>query len=149
MKTIQNEAARLAFLLNLGIVSAKEVIAWADEAIVAGDRPSSALIDLSVSAPARIPNALRELGLGVDAWTTVKEAMPCVLREVEKKPELARVVAREFYHIAVSENYIVPKRYSFFIRSDDDFDLAESGVLVYGEVYKGFIEDIRGTLYEN
>lgn len=143
MKTIEQDAARLAFLFDLGMVSAQEVITWADDAIVRLEKPSHALIELSVSSPSSLSTALRSLAVSTDVWAGVSEALPFVLKALEEKPHLARRVAREFYHLVKSANYRVPERYSFFMRADDDFDLAESGMFVFDEVYQRFIEDIR------
>ena len=143
MKTIEQDAARLAVLFDLGMVDAQEVINWADNAIISAGKPSYELIELSVSSPSNISKSLRSLSLGADVWTGISDALPFILKVLEEKPELARVVAREFYRLAVAENYSVPERYSFFVRADDDFDLAEAGVFVFGEVYRRFIDNIR------
>lgn len=146
MKTVEQDAARLAFLFDLGIVSAGEVIAWADDAIIRTAKPKHELIELSLSAPSDVSKALRLLSVEIDVWTGVSAALPFVLEVLEEKPEVSRAVAREFYHLAVSQNYTVPKHYSFFLRADDDFDLAESGMFVFDEVYQKFIADIRTAI---
>jgi hypothetical protein len=146
MNTIPEEAARLYFLLDLGLVRDADVILWADDAIVSADKPSSALIDLAVSGPENLSSTLRTVALGIDPLTAINLAMPVVLREIEKKPELARVIARKFFDVAFSEGSSLPSRYTFFKHCDEDFYLAECGIYDYVEVHKKFIEQLRVTL---
>jgi len=149
MKTINQDAARLAFLFNLGIINSDEVISWADAAIIKEDKPSYELIEVSTSdrnSPASVSNALSSLCIESDVWTTVSDSLPTILAVVEKKKEMAPLVARAFYHIAISLNYTVPNRYSFFTSAEDLFDLADSGFFTFDEIYHDFVDDIRKAM---
>ena len=144
--TIKNEAARLVLLLDVGVVTDAEVIAWADSLIVQIDKPSGMLIDLSLAKGGGIRDALSSLAEGVDVWPTVGWAMPALIDYVTKHREKAVTVASAFYHIAVEQRYEVPAKYGFFNSAEDDFALAEEGVFVFEEVYARFLEDMRRSI---
>ena len=146
MKDIRNDAARLSFLHDIGIVSPAEVVAWADALIVSEEKPSQELIELSTSSVKMIGDVLRHMALDADAWAPLEEALPAVLRYVLEQPSSAPVVARAFYHIAIAQRYEVPDQFRFILSADDDFDLAESGVFRLEDVYPRFVNDIKAAI---
>lgn len=141
--TIKNEAARLVILLDVGVVSGAEVIAWADSLIVQMAKPSGILIDLSLAKGGGIRDALSSMAEGADLWPTVGLAMPALIDYVTQHREKAAIMAGVFYHIAVAQQYEVPDKYGFFNSAEDDFALAQEGVFVFEEVYSRFLEDMR------
>jgi hypothetical protein len=150
MKTLNQDAARLAFLFDLGIIKADEVIQWADAAIIKSVRPSYELIEVSTCSPeskSAMSDLLRLIAIGSDIWATVTDSLPSILAYIEIKKEMAPVVARAFHQIVKSQDYTVPDRYSFFIGADDNFDLVDSGIFVFDEVYHDFINDIRNAIH--
>jgi hypothetical protein len=149
MKEVQNEAARLALLYDLGIIASDVVIRWADDLIVGSPKPSQELIELSVSRaddPASVSGALRSVAAGADVWSPVEAALPEILDFISAHPDRAPLAAKAFYHIAVEQKYVVPDSLRFFLRSEDDFDLADSGVYPLLDVYQRFVGDLRAAI---
>lgn len=146
MKSIQNDAAQLSFLHDIGIVSSDEVVRWADALIVSEEKPSHELIALSTSARGMVGDVLRHMAVGADVWSPVEATLPKILQHVIEQPTSAAIVARAFYHIAVTQRYEVPKHFRFILSAEDDFALAESGVYEADKVYQWFVEDIRAAI---
>ena len=146
MNTIKDEAARLGLLLDLGVVSKEAVVKWADDLVIAAGKPSEALINLSASSKDQIPDALQSLAAGADDWHVIDAALPLILSYVSPDPERARLAARKFYQIAVAHQYTVPDHLRFFLSAEDDFDLADDGVLILKDVYSGFLDDVRAAI---
>ena len=146
MKDLRNDAARLALLHDIGIVSSDEIVGWADDLIVSEDKPSQELIELSTSSPKAVGDALRSLAVGSDVWRPVEDALPTILDAVVAQPDRAPVVAKAFYHIAVAQKYEVPGSLRFILSAEDDFDLADSGVYLIADVYPRFIEDLKAAI---
>ncbi len=146
MTTQPQAAARLRVLHQLGIASGQQVISWTDGVIEQAAKPDTALIDLSLTAPEstyEIDKILGILSAGCDLWDTMDDVLPDIRERCLADKGFAAVAARFFYSISVQERYSVPDRFSYFMSADDDFDLAESGVLRFDEVYERFIEDLK------
>jgi hypothetical protein len=146
MKTHAQDASRLKVLHQLGIVSGQQVIAWADHVIAESAKPDSTLIDLSLTAPDSaydIDQILGILSAERDIWETMDGVLPEIRARCIADRKFAPIAARFFYSISVQKRYSVPERFSYFMSADDDFDLAESGVLRSDEVYERFIEDLK------
>ncbi len=146
MKGMRNEAAKLALLHDIGAIASDEVIRWADSLIESQDQPSQDLIELATAPEGKIGDELHRLALGSDTWRPVEQALPEILRFITAHPGKAPIVARAFYHIAVSQGYQVPDRLRFILSAEDDFDLATSGIYHLDEVYGWFIESLREAI---
>jgi hypothetical protein len=146
MKDLRNDAARLSFLHDIGIISSEEVVQWADTLIVSEEKPSQALIELSTSSGKMVGDVLRHMAIGADVWSPVEAALPKILQHVLEQPTSAPIVARAFYHIAVTQRYEVPQHFRFILSAEDDFDLAESGVHKADEAYQWFVDDLKAAL---
>ena len=146
MQDIRNDAARLSLLHDFGVISANEVVRWADDLIVSEAKPCQELIDLSTSSAKGVGDALRSLARGADVWLPIEAALPRILEFVTAKPDQAPIAARAFYHIAVDQKYEVPKTLRFFLNAEDDFDLAESGIYRFDEVYHRFVDAIKAAI---
>ena len=146
MSDLQNDAARWALLLEIGAVRPEEIIRWADGVIVAEAKPSQELIELSTSAEERVGDALQVLAHGADVWRPLEEALPSILDFVAARADRAPVVAKAFYHIAVSQKYEVPDSFRFILGAEDAFDLADSGISRFDDVYREFVDDIKAAI---
>jgi hypothetical protein len=145
-KVVQNEAARLSLLHDIGIVSSEEVVRWADELIVGEPKPSREVIELSTASSKDVSDAIKALSTGADVWLPVENALPRILEFVTAHPDHAPIVARAFYHIAVTQKYEVPDSLRFILSADDDFDLAASGVYLLADVYPWFIDGLKTAI---
>ena len=146
MTSHAQDIARLRVLHQLGVVSGQEVIAWADQVIAESAKPDSTLIDLSLTAPDSaydIDQILGILSSERDIWETMADVMPKIRERCISDRKFAPIAARFFYNISVQKQYSVPDRFSYFLSADDDFDLAESGVLRPDEVYQRFIDNLK------
>jgi hypothetical protein len=146
MKDVPNDAARLSLLHDIGIVTSAEIVRWADDLIVSEEKPSYELIELSTSSGKNVRDALQALTAGADVWRPVEDALPRILEFVTTQPERAPIVARAFYHIAVTQKYKVPDHFRFILGAEDDFDLIASGVFVLADVYPDFVGDIKAAI---
>jgi hypothetical protein len=146
MKDVRNDAARLSLLHDIGIVSSEDVVRWADGLIVSEEKPSQELIELSTSFAKGVGDALRSLAVGADVWPPVEEALSEILEFVTAQPDRAPIVARAFYHIAVTQKYQVPDVLRFILSAEDDFDLAASGVYLLADVHPRFVENIKAAI---
>jgi len=146
MKDVRNDAARLSLLHDVGIVSSEEIVRWADDLIVSEDKPSQELIELATSSGKVVRDALGVLAAGADVWRPVEDALPKILEFVIAQPDRAPIVAQAFYHIAVEQKYEVPDALRFFLRADDDFGLADSGVYLLPDVYQRFVGELRSAI---
>jgi len=143
MSDLRNDAARWALLLDIGAVQPEEIVRWADRLIVAEAKPSQELIELSTSAEGKVGDAVRVLAHGADVWRPLEEALPAILDFVSARADRAPLVARAFYHVAVSQNYEVPDSFRFILGAEDDFDLADSGISSFDDVYRQFLDDLK------
>src|SRR5215813_2463422 len=75
--SLHQQAADLAFRHALGLVTAEEVIAWADGQVLSLDSPGTEIINLSLAAndPTSIHRRLDELGNGADRRLSLKRAL--------------------------------------------------------------------------
>jgi len=146
MKDARNDAARLSFLHDVGIVSSDEIVQWADAFIVSEDKPSQELIELSTSSIKSVGDALRHMALGADVWSPIEDALPKVLQHVIDQPTSAPIIARAFYRIAVAQRYEVPEHFRFILCAEDDFNLAESGVYKADEAYQWFVDGLKAAM---
>lgn len=146
MKDLHNDAARLLFLHDIGIISSDEIVQWADNLIVSESKPSYELIELSTSEGKMVRDVLRQMSHDADVWSPIEAALPMILDHVIEKPSKAPVVARALDRIAVSQRYEVPNSFRFIMSAYDDFDMAESGILLIDDVYPKFVDDIRAAI---
>lgn len=144
--SLNDEAARLGLLLDVGAISSAEVIAWADFQIIESPKPCSDLIDISLTKERSVRDALLRIAVGANTWSSVAMAMPALLEFVGRNPNKAALVASAFYHIAVEQRYEVPAEFSFFNSAEDDFALANDGVFDKDEVYSRFVENMRRSI---
>lgn len=104
------------------------------------------MINLSASSQDESPDALQSLAAGAADWHVIDAALPLIFSYVSLDLERARLAARKFYQIAVTHHYTVPDHLRFFLSAEDDFDLADDGVLILKDVHAGFLEDLRAAI---
>lgn len=129
MSTIANEAQRLGLLFRYGIVSASEIITWADSKIVGLDLPPAALIELSTTAPSEtgaIMSRLHGLTGGADFWLALRAILHRIRDYLVAHPEAAERIAGHLYTAATTYEP-VPADLGFLYRFEDAFYLANEG----------------------
>ena len=146
MKTIAHDAQRMGLLFEYGIVTGKEVVAWADSAIVQLASLPDSLLQLSLTAPdntADIISHLHRLASGADFWAALRSVIPRIRDYVVEHPDGAETTANHLFLTACFAHNKFPKDLQFLFRFDDAFSLAQDGV--YGtpqDVYRDFVQEL-------
>lgn len=126
----QEQAAILAVGLRLGLVERHEVIAWADQQILATDEPSLRLIDLADMREAHsldVWGALSALASGRSELDALPAALARYTYRLREAPKLRRGVARVLSTLVSEARYDVPAWLDPAIGLDASYDLAASG----------------------
>ena len=127
---MKREAATLRVGLQLGLVSVREVVGWADEQIAATDTPPEALLDLALMAHANhldVLSRLRGLSTTVPSLDVLPRALKTGLHRLREDPSLGPVVARGLYQLFVEANYEVPDELRQIGQFEDAYALAKQG----------------------
>lgn len=146
MPSLAQEAQRLSLLFKYGVVSAGELISWADSQIAELDSPPEALLELSITFPddtGGIISRLHRLSAGADIWSAMRAALPRIRDYVTARPQDAEHIANHFYLTALTFEP-VPTDLRFLYRFDDAFYLAREGT--YGDretIYKDFLSELE------
>jgi hypothetical protein len=143
--SITQEAQCVSLLFQYGVITSEDVIAWADRMIVEIGTPSESLLDLSTTSPCKtedIISCLHRLSVGADLWAAFRNVIPKILEFILSHPEKAEGVA---YHLFLTAcYYTAPKDLRFLYRIEDDFSLANEGVLGNREtVYQNFVDELK------
>jgi hypothetical protein len=139
MPSLDLEAGRELFLLNLGVRSPVDIVRWVDAVIAKEEAPHELLIELSTTPPERLDrfiSVLSDLRRGSDFWSAVRDAMPALHGYVVAHPEEAERIASSLFMTAAGDFDKMPKEFSFIYRFDDAFSLAHEGM-------HGRLEDVR------
>jgi len=132
MTALAQEAATISILLQLGVISTKDVIDWADENIVRVPKPRPLLIELSTTPANRldlISEMLSALKMDSDYWPAVRDALATVHSYVLSRPQDAEKIAQGLYLVASNQILEVPEDLQFMYGLDDAFYLARENGL--------------------
>lgn len=105
MPALNETAAIFRFGLLHGLVSASEVIAWADALIESQAEPHPDLIEVALGGsggPVRLIDELKPLASGCRDEDIVEGILGLMYRALASDPNLARHIARTLYSMAVS-----------------------------------------------
>lgn len=129
-----NDAQRLSLLFDYGVVTAHEVIQWADSQIVISESPPGPLIELSTTAPnqtADVISHLHALSAGADFWQALRAAVPRLHEYLTSNPKDAERIANALYRTVITARD-VPTDFQFAYLYDDAFSLVRENV--YGDI---------------
>lgn len=129
MPKLCEEAEQLAVGFRLGLVPRSEIIAWADEMILALDTPQIEIIDLSLMSDAHVQDILHKLG-ELSSDRPPLKVLPSALQRFNQRlrdhPELGPAVAKGLWDLAVEAKYHVPIELSPIFGFDEDYWLAKN-----------------------
>jgi|GEM_PF-1267140 len=141
-KPYAQEAENLRLLFDAGIASVEDVVAWADQAILASPEYDDDLTEVSLAAKAprdETDRRLGRLGEGADKAEAIRNLAGRIHRELLTDTSRAGDFARVMERFWFEEWPRLPSEFSFMAGLDDEFSLAESGT--YGSMKKS-IEDL-------
>lgn len=125
--TESQDAARWMVLLEAGLASVPDVIRWADEKIIADDKPHSALIEISTSqedAFHAVFGLLKQLRPGVDRFDALRYAAPTIRTAIEEGRIRADRLATFTYTYLCGDFFQIPSDMRFLYSADEEFYLA-------------------------
>ena len=145
-KPYAQEAENLRLLLDAGIASMDEVVAWADQVILASPGYDDDLTEVSLAAKAprdEMDRRLSRLGEGADPAEAIRNLAArihqALLSDTSRAGDFARVLDRFWFE----EWPRLPSEFSFMAGLDDEFSLAESGS--YGSMKEAIENLISAT----
>ena len=125
------EAAELSVATRLALVTAAEVVSWADRWILMEDEPCEPLLDLCTMENAHPQDVIRVLDSLAGHYRVVDQ----IPRALRRAPELleagipfGRTLAKAMFQLYVDEGYDVPEELGQMSWFDDAFDLAREGL---------------------
>jgi len=144
---IAQDALRVSFLFQYGVLTANDVIGWADSMIVRLDSSPDLLLEISMISTektADIVSCLNRLGSEANHWAGLRAAFPQIRQFIITHPDQAVRIANQLFTTTCFSPQPVPKDLKFMFLYDDAFSLARDGV--YGEskaVYSSFIAELE------
>ena len=152
MNRLGGQAADLRVGYQLGLVTRKEVIEWADGVIAGEDDPPYDVIELALMSkahPEDILGRLHALSPGASTVSVLPRVLGKLSHRLRENPALGSTVARALWGIYVESGYDVPSALNPICCFDDGYALAVDGV--YGseeEVFRdllAFVESFSDT----
>lgn len=125
--TQSQEAARWMVLMEAGLACVDEIVRWADEKIVATDKPHPALIEISTSddkAFRHVFDHLKELRPDVDRFEALRFAAPTLRAAIENETKHADGIATFTFNYLSGEHFQIPPDMRFLYSAYDEFYLA-------------------------
>jgi hypothetical protein len=144
---IAHEALRVSFLFQYGVLTADEVIGWADSMIIQLDSLPDSLLELSMISTektADIVSCLRRLRSEGDYWAALRAGFPQIRQFIISHPDQAERIANQLFRTACFSPQPIPKDLNFMFSYDDKFSLARDGI--FGDlqaVYSSFIAELE------
>jgi hypothetical protein len=125
--TESQEAACWMVLMEAGLAHVPEIVRWADEKIIASEKPHPALIEISTSqedAFHPVFDQLKQLRRDVDRFDALRYAAPSIRAAIEEGRIRADSVATFTYTYLCGDFFQIPDDMCFLYSADDDFYLA-------------------------
>jgi len=128
---LAQESQSITLLFQYGVVSATDIITWADSLVEKMDSPPDALLDLSATPSHKtgdILSCLHRLSAGADFWDALRKTLPRLRDFIAAHPDQAENIAHHLSGTVLSFDYSeVPADLRFPDRIDDAFSLARQG----------------------
>jgi hypothetical protein len=130
MKPYAQEAENLRLLFIAGIVSADDVVAWADRTISTLPEYDDDLVEISLGAKvsmAEMEARLHRVSAGADTFEAIRNLAGRMHHILLSDRSPARGFARLLANLWAENDYRGPKDLAFMDRIDDSLYLADSG----------------------
>jgi hypothetical protein len=148
MTTLSQEAAAWMVLVDAGLARMADIVRWADEKIVAADKPDPALIEISTSQEEALQDVLGRLKVlrsDVDRFEALRYAAPAIRRAIEEKRLRAESAATFIFRYLCGAYSAIPEDMRPLYSADDDFDLVAEGHGSRESVELGFIGALKNA----
>jgi hypothetical protein len=147
MQSIAQDAHTMSLLMQFGVRTGSDIIAWSDSLIAQLDSPTDILLELSMTAPdktANIVSCLNRLSLGSDFLTAFRSALPLIREFLILHPDRAEGIANHLFRACCQFGYEeLPKDLRFVYHFDDAFSLAREGTYSNTRtVYREFVDEL-------
>jgi len=135
MRPYSQIALELKLSIEAGLVEPVEIIAWADDTLMANKKYDDDLANISIASDIRPKNLMILLGRLVDQadeYAAMRRTMARMHDALLSDPYRAHEFTRFLESFWIKHGYNVPSDMSFIVGIEDDFQLAEQGI--YGTV---------------
>ena len=146
MKTYAQQAETRRIELIAGLISVRDVIAWADQIIASHPEYDDDIANLSLAGnktPQDIESDLHRLAAGAEPFEAIRVVMGRMHDVLLADASRARDFTRVLEHLWVQNDFEVPEDMQFIVGIDDEFSLAEQGI--YGTVAEATASLIEET----
>ena len=144
--TLYQEAAAQMVILELGIARVSDTIRWADEKIIAADKPHAVLIEISTSREEAFHNVfshLRVLRSDIDRFDALRYAARDIRQAIEDGRLKVESAATFTYSYLCGDYSKIPADMQSLYSADDDFYLVHEGYGQKDSVTRGFIAALK------